>query len=255
MLRFNYVIIAHLLFLIYAVSAFAGFTVDSLSLRNTIRDSSGPSSIQETDRITDIVNPLQRSSAAQLGNNIASSSYDFSWIEDIGIGDFNTTFSHAMRNSLGIRTVTNVRFFIETDIDLMVSLAGSLDYSHTPGDETQFLFGASVRDIDSSNLLYSVGIEGGNADFLPASGILSFADTVFIPAGRTYQLLAVLDADDLAETNPGIYDANGFVNISIRPVPEPHTALLLLFGTAAAVYRRPRRALACDQRAPSLPTP
>ena len=233
----------------------AGFSVTSLDLRSSVRSSVIGESLTDAETIDQISNPLLNTTMGQIGDNVASSSYDFSWVEEIGIGDFNTTFTHTMRNSPSIRTVTNVTFFIENDVDLMVSLTGSVDYSHTSGDETQFLFGASIRDLDTSVLLFSEGMEGGNADLLPASGTLSFDGSVVLPAGGRYRFLAVLDADDLAEPNPSIYDANGFANISIRPVPEPHTALLLLFGTAAAVYRRPRRALACDQRAPSPPNP
>ncbi len=217
----------------------AGFTVISQDLFNLVAVP-GPAGSDDFERLTDILNPLQTTSTAQVGENIASSTYDFSWLEDIGIGDFNTTFSHQMRNSPGIRTVTDLAFFIETDVDLVVTLNGSLDYSHTPGDETQFLFGASIRDLDTSALLFSEGMEGGNADLLPASGTLSFDGTVVLPAGGLYRFLAVLDADDLAEPNPGIYDANGFANISIRPVPEPQALLFVLFGASATILRRPR---------------
>ncbi len=237
MMRFH-IFITWLVLFGSAFDANAGFELTSWSLRNTIRDSSGPSSTQQTDRTTEIINPLQTSSMAVIENNIASSTYDFSWLEDVGIGDFNLAVSHQMRNSPSINTVTNVRFFIETNTDLMVSLNGALDYSHTSGDETQFLFGASITDIATLEHIYLADLEGGNADLLPASGTLSFDGSVMLPAGGLYRFLAVLDADNFDEDSAGIYDANGFANISIRPVPEPASALLLLPTLALLRHRR-----------------
>ena len=229
--------IAVLLFVVAAAKAHAGFTIISQELLNSVNES-GPTGSEDADWIVDILNPLQTTSTAQVGENIASSTYDFSWLEDIGIGDFNTTFSHQMRNSPGIRTVTSITLIIETDAELRVSYSGLLDYSHTPGDETQFLFGTSILDVDASSLFFSQTMEGGNADLLPASGQLELNAEVILPADRTYFFSLTLDADDLAEPNPGIYDANGFANISIRPVPEPASALLLLPVLGLLRHRR-----------------
>ncbi len=234
------VVIACLLSLPLASSrAEAGFSVTSLDLRSSVRSSVIGESLTDAETIDQISNPLLNTTMGQIGNNVASSSYDFSWIEEIGIGDFNTTFSHAMRNSPSIRTVTSITLIIETAAELRVSYSGLLDYSHTPGDETQFLFGTSILDVDTSSLFFSQTMEGGNADLLPASGQLELNAEVTLPADRTFFFSLTLDADDLAEPNPGIYDANGFANISIRPVPEPTTALVML--PVFILLRRARR--------------
>ena len=235
------VIIAGLaLFQIETEHAEAGFSVTSLDLRSSVRSSVIGESLTDAETIDQISNPLLNTTLGQIGDNIARTTFDFSWLEDVGIGDFNTTFSHAMRSSPSIRTVSSIKLIIETDAELRVSYSGLLDYSHTPGDETQFLFGTSILDVDTSSLFFSQGMEGGNADLLPASGQLELNAEVILPADRTYFFSLTLDADDLAEPNPGIYDANGFANISIRPVPEPQALLLVLFGASAAILRRPR---------------
>ncbi len=237
MMRFH-IIIAWLVVVNAAATGNAGITIGSQDLFNLVRDSSGPSSIQDSDSITSISNPLLQSSTAQLGNNIASSTYDYNWIEDIGVGDFKSIVSQQMLESVRVSTATRQQIFIETDVDLIVTFDGSIDYSHTPGDETQFLFGMSVRDVLTTEVFFTQSFEGGNADLLPASGTLAVSGETIIPAGGLYRLQVALSADNFDEDSAGIYDANGFANISIRPVPEPASALLLLPTVALLRYRR-----------------
>ncbi len=221
--------------------AVAGYNVDSLLLLNLVQDSSGPSIVQDADRITDILNPLQLNSTAQLADNIAASSYDYSWLEDAGIGDFHTTFDHEMRFTSDVRTVTRVELVIETTADVMVAFEGSLAYSHTPGDFTDIGIGYSVVELSQFDVLLNEALEGGNGDFLPASGTLDLTGDVILPAGFTYRLSATVDNFNILIDDPvGIYDAEGFANFTIRPVPEPHVAWLFIVSAAIAVVRRRR---------------
>ena len=105
----------------------AGFSVTSLDLRSSVRSSTLGENTTDADTIDEISNPLLDTTMGQIGNNVASSTYDYSWLEEIGIGDFNTTVSHEMRNSLGISTRTVNRILIETDVDLIVTFDGSID--------------------------------------------------------------------------------------------------------------------------------
>ena len=227
--QYQYVLLGLLFLLASSTSASAGFDISMWSLRNTVRDSSGPSSVQDTDRITDIINPLDQSSSAQVGDNIATSSYDFSWLEEAGVGDLHTTFDHEMRFTSDVRTVTRVDIFIETTVDLHVAVDGHVDFSHTVGDFTRINFGFSIIDVVPFDVVMTDGVEGGNGNFEPASGSLTISGETTLLANRTYWLLGTVDNDNVLIDNPvGTYDVDGFIDFTIRPVPEPLTAWLLL---------------------------
>ncbi len=241
-LQYQYVILGVLSLLASSISANAGFDISMWSLRNTVRDSSGPSSVQDTDRITDINNPLDQSSSAQVGDNIAASSYDFSWLEEAGIGDFHTTFDHEMRFTSDISTDTVIQIVVAPTSALMVTVAGQVDYAHTPGDFSEFNFGMSVRDLGTQAFLFQQSREGGNGDFLPAVGTFNINGTAILQPGNIYRLQTVLGGDNILIDDPvGIYDAEGFANFTIRPVPEPVALVPTLIGACWTFRRRERR--------------
>ena len=109
-MRFQF-IIAWLVVVWFAVDANAGFELTSWSLRNSVIDSSGPSAIVDSDRVKEVFNPLQQSSMAAIGSNVARSAYDYSWIEEIGVADFNSIIFHDVPNALCVSTSTLIELY------------------------------------------------------------------------------------------------------------------------------------------------
>lgn len=219
----------------------AGFVFTSLDLRNTITDTSGGPGVVDTDRITTATNPFNQTSIAQVGMNIVESTYAFQWNEGLGTADFDTNISHAMR-SREIRTVTSLEFFLRPTEDLHVTVEGSIDYAHTPGDDTSLFFGMSVRDFATQDDVFREIRQGGNAILLPSAGTLAINGEAILNSGTLYRLRAVFDNNNWPEPNPGNLDASGFANFSIRPIPEPTAIALLTLPAALLIPRRQRRA-------------
>lgn len=234
-----------------AKPAGAGFIFTSLDLENSVFDSTGAGE-GDADNITTATNPLNQTSIAQVGMNIIESTYAFQWNEGLGTADFNTDVSHAMR-SAEIDTVTRIQIFIEPTEPLRVLIDGEIDYAHTPGDDSSLFFAMSIRNFDTFEYAFQERRQGGNLLLLPSSGTFAINGDAILNPGTLYRLQVVLDNDNISEPNPGILDANGFANFSIRPIPEPTAIALLALPTTILIRRRKRRAQSAQQQRTAQP--
>lgn len=214
----------------------------SWHLTAALSDDSGNLPVIDGVDISDLSNPLDSSSVARIGDNIASAAYDHSWIVALAFGDFNTSFTHNIR-SPKVRTVTTSAIFITATEPVRVMIDGRLDYSHTPGDLDSLNFFASVRDESTSTNLFSDQTMTGALFFDPSNGTVLIHGEVILEPGTTYRLRYGLDSSNTADHLPtGTLNATGFVNFSIRPVPEPASALLLcVVSVMLQSIRRDRR--------------
>ncbi len=216
--------------------------VTSWDLRTGVQDFSGQTSVSDLRRINVVSNPPITTSVASVGLNSATTDYDYSWLLDMAFGDFNTSFVHAIR-SVKIRTVSTGQIFIIPGEDIRVTVNGSLNYWHTPGDEGAINYFATVRDMSTNADVFNEHRQGGNLYLLPSSGTLTIQAEAELSAGIPYRLRYGLQTDNTGDLPPtGIADASGFVNFHIEPlIPEPATLALLL--PAMLLIRRPRRSI------------
>lgn len=223
-------------------TAWGAFVVDLWDLETSVSERIDDNTINDSESITLITNPLFETIHAQVNDNsFSQASFDYVWSPSLATGEFNTTITHAILAPES-RAVTDSKIFIIPAEDIVVTISASLTYSHTPGDLSSINFFASIRD-ESAPLpqLLNEHRRGGNLYFLPSSGTLTIDEEIILSAGTTYRLRNGLDSSNTADSLPtGTIDATGFVNFSIRPVPEPTTALLLTFAAASIVLQRHR---------------
>lgn len=226
-----------------ANATWGAFVVDFWNLRSSIQEGIGtPSFSIDSETLTTVTNPLFDTIHAQVNDNsFSQATFDYSWSPSLTTGDFNTTITHAIRAPES-EAVTEAKVFIIPTEDIRVTVTASLTYAHTPGDLSSLNFFASIRD-ESTPVpqLLSEQRLGGNFYFLPSAATLTIMEQIILPAGGTYRLRNGLDSRNTADLLPtGTIDATGFVNFSIRPVPEPTTGLLLTITAAGGAVRRRR---------------
>ncbi|MCB9855029.1 MAG: hypothetical protein H6818_05020 [Phycisphaerales bacterium] len=227
------------IFFASATQVQAGFQVSTWTLTAALDDSGSGSSMIDGDDITTISNPLNTVSNAQVGDNVVSAAYNHSWIEDLAWGDFNMSFNHQIRTP-EVRTISISAIYITPTSPVRVSIDGLLNYSHTPGDLDSLNFFASVRD--ESTLTNAVRLQtfAGELNFYPPAGSIPIHGEAILSPGVTYRIRYGLDSYNITDSLPtGTLDASGYVNFSIRPVPEP-ASLLLIASVAIAAFRYTR---------------
>ena len=245
---------------IFAVAALLSFNaisraaeVTDWTLLATADDSSG-AFVRDIEINTTVENPFSSTLSGQFGtDHFARSELDFSWLQNAG------TFLHDFSNSVpsADRAASHAGILsLETNTDLLLDVSGSFNYSSSAGEEARFSFSFDVENQMTGIALFDVSEVGGDAQFgEPPSGSFSFEENNILLSAGTYEI-----GHSVRNFDPVFPDAlpntmDGFLAFNFRPVPEPHTALLLLFATAAAIHRRPQRKFTGDQRAPSTRTP
>ncbi len=217
----------------------AAFVVSSWRLTTGVQDSSGSSIVQDVEDLEVVQNPLNATSQAAVGPNTAQTAYDFSWSGDTGSFHIAPT-QHV--ETLEVVTVSTGFILLSSDIDLIMSVAGSLDYTSPPGDLDVVDFEFSVRDPSIPlGTIFDADLEGGNLVLEPASGTLAFEDEFVLPGGITWRIDYRARAHNLAEPNPsGPIDTNGFIHFDLAPVPETSTLSLLALAALLTLRRRVR---------------
>lgn len=213
--------------------AFADLHITSWELNSGFVDP-----IFQFQTITDVSNPLIATTRTQLFQTVVQADYDFAWSPGHADGEFLTTFSHAIRPP-GLQGISSSRIRYSSNEDVRVTMTSELGYSHTPGNLSRIGLYATIYDSQSSNVITNGQDLGGEGYQRPSNGTLSlFIDTV-IPAGTPFEIRYSLNTTTNAVLpGSGVADANGQFRISIKAIPEPETALLLLFATSALVIRR-----------------
>jgi hypothetical protein len=228
----------------------AGFQVLDWHLTAALSDHSGDLPIIDGVDITQVSNPLNTTSLAQIGTNFATATYDHSWIESLAWGDFNTSFTHQIRTP-EVKTVADSRIVFTPTEPVHVTLDGQTTYSHTPGDLDSISFGFEIQDADTLEDFVLETRRGGNLYFQPASATINLHAETVLPADRTYQFQLGLQSDNISDNLPtGILDASGYVNFSIRPVPEP--GVVLLIGPMVLVFARGLRCRSSGRQVPHV---
>ena len=83
--------------------------------------------------------------------------------------------------------------------------------------------------------------DGGPGLFEPASGIHEIDGSVFLPANTELVMGALMRITTSGGGSSDIGNANGTASITITPIPEPQSAMLLLMGVASIIRKRARR--------------
>ncbi len=222
---------------------FASFQVLNWSLKTNVQISGGS---QDIDRHQVVTNPWQFTSISQMGTNISRADYDFSWLTDGTLGNFNTDLVQTIRTP-GVTTIFDSYIDIFAASDLLVSVDFAINYQHTPGDLSDILGAVVIRNLSlpfGQQNVYNEGRRGGNLSFQPSSGTLSIHREDVLPAGVPYRLIFTTSCDNISDASQpptGTIDVAGHINFAITAVPEPSTSLLAMFGLLMATCARRQR--------------
>lgn len=216
----------------------AGFDVTSWQLlRSVVVDNQG----SDVEIIGTVSNPFQSNVTAQIGLDNLAANYDFIWDESPAIGDFNTSLTHEIR-SPGVRIQNATNIYILPTEPVAVTIEGRLDYAHTPGDQLQLKFLANILNLTTIENEFTGGAFTGEGFSGPSSDTVFIDAEIILQPGMSYRLSHLLESSNQTPIPAnGIFDATGFVNYSIRPVPEPATACLTALLTLPFVFRKSRR--------------
>ena len=217
-----------------------GFTVEAWNLKTSASERVNGHSINDSETITSISNPLLTAIYAQVNDNsFSETEFNYAWFPSLATGHFNATITHAIR-APEARAVTDNQIFILPSEDLHLSISASLMYAHTPGDLGSVNFFTSIRDEATQQSVLSEHRRGGNLYFEPASGTLTINEEIILIAGTTYRLRNGIDSSNTADLLPtGIIDVSADISFTITPVPEP--ASLAMAALAAPWILRRRR--------------
>ncbi len=137
--------------------------------------------------------------------------------------------------------------------DILVQYDGRFDFD-LPADSMTAVLDFAVFESDDNTVILASEDRSHNTIFGIGPRTFEISGEFILPAGNTWLMGYLFRITSRSSSAPFTGTGGGYLDV--RFIPEPHTALLLLFGTAAANHRRPwRGAIACDQRAPFPPTP
>ncbi|MCB9856562.1 MAG: PEP-CTERM sorting domain-containing protein [Phycisphaerales bacterium] len=223
-----------------APTAHAAFDFSFFRLRTGILDFSGPSTITDLESIDVPQNPVHVLQDTGLGSSFSRSMFDVSWLEYTGI--FDLQFEQHIENAVD-HTATVTRWFeFFAGVDLIATVEIDIEYSSAATDLARFdgFFAISNLATDPTGVLSDHDFRGGTSWFQPAAGSFTVNEQILIPAGSPYRIRFTMTSDSTSSSIPmhAPIEISGHANLSLMPVPEPSSALLLAFAGVAILRRR-----------------
>jgi len=180
-------------------------------------------------------NAIAFSQTASITPSYSTGTYDLSWSGDVA--HFQSTVDHHLQGFRGgLLSSGSIR--VRPAVDSIVTLSGTWTYNLYPAVLGTASFSISAREVGGAILWREVGV-GGNGHLLPSSGVFNFSGSALLQAGVLYSL--GYNADTNSEDPPpanALWLGNGFIDITVAPVPEPTTLALLALGSMMLIRRR-----------------
>lgn len=221
----------------------SGATVDVLDWALGTYVVDGSPSIPQVDSESSQTpqNPYMHTMSVSLGaEDTAVGAYDVSWMNDTGVFHLAAEqHLHGPERSAS----SNDNIHLTTTVDLVLNASGNMTFASTPGDEADFIYGLSVEATDPLMPYYSGHGRGGDSNlFTPASGSLAFeSGDILLPGGHTYRVFLNFSSTSYSFLDQDPISANGEINFSWRPVPEPASAVFVGTLLSLVFGPRPRR--------------
>lgn len=184
-----------------------------------------------------VQNPYQANHSVSQGIASAITSYDFSWSGDNA--SFRIDATHVDPDLGGARYVTSStgNIIFTTTANTRVNLNGLFEYN-LPVSAIDLRVSVAIFDAHSfQNFLSDVHLVDTFTHPGPAVGTIVADNTGLLPAGRDYRLNYIIRIEAFGNSG-AIATADGYLHLTLEPVPEPGTAALL--AAASPLMRRMR---------------
>jgi len=188
------------------------------------------------------VSPFQDTHYAAADSSWAQADYDSEYAQSFG--RFLIGVSHsALGGPFGTSTVTDTVGIISftTDAPLAIVMDASFTYDLPPVNMSTGV-GFQVVNIDTtpSTILFTFSESQWSNVGEPASGALTVAESVVLPAGHSYRILYTAGISTSGGPITAFATGSGHVNFTMDLLPEPATATLLLCARPLLWHRRRR---------------
>jgi len=210
--------------------------VPGLAFQNKVTTIVGSTVTQDESFWNDVQNPLVLSQYNALGDTTASMIYSLGWTADSG--DFLIQGAHAAAHPSAVeaKTDSNGGVLFTPTVDTLATLHFRYNYD-LPGSLMEVFAYAVLLDNQTGLPFVELYVSTISAPG-PVSGTYDRTAQVTLPAGcdcaLSYEMRLVTGATNVAATD------NGFVELSLSPVPEPAGFLPLALGALALRKRRSR---------------
>jgi hypothetical protein len=251
MTPFRLLVLPVTLFFLSLAEAKGGLVVSRIKMGVLV---SGPTS--QDDSLFDITapsSPFQNSHSATYAGATASTAYDFAWDEQAATADFRLDISHqAIANSQLLFTRSAGFLYLNSTVDLLLTVDGRFDYElHGPYLYTRFDTKAYQTQVPPIVEYFSDGQDADTDFFFPNIGTLVITGSAVIPANVPFTINYSAEMFTFAASNLPM-SGDGYIHMTLAPVPEPAMAALLLCAALAALARRRGTPagvpLLCEQR-------
>ncbi len=222
--------------LVGAIPARAGFIEDWRFEVGVDRDDTNPSS--QFSIHEQVEQPFHASQLVEFLGSVASSQYDFDWNSGGGTFDISASLDLAGTNTGIANAVSSGFIFIRPSVPLIVSGAGTLDYSLSADP----MFSAVSLSVSRVSPFMQLGGDSESYDTIGGVQSASFAiamNDVTLPANDLYAIGFGFRTQALASTAGSRATATGSAHFEITALPEPATLWLLAIG-CFAIRRRDR---------------
>lgn len=215
----------------------ADIIVESVLFVERVRPSGEPSNTQGfSQEILPNPHTINFSQTASIPPSFSIGAYDLSWSGDSA--HFQSSTDHHLQGFVGgLNSNGSIRF--RPAVDSYVTLTGTWTYNHTPTQIGSTVFGMRVSQVGAGFSPWSDQKRGGTEFLLPPSGTLALSGSAVLQAGVLYSVGYNISTDNFS-TPPAsaTWLGNGFIDITVAPVPEPATAAMLLPAISILIYSR-----------------
>lgn len=222
-------------FMVFVPRAFAQIGVSDWFLSTFVQNFSPPSQ-QDAQSFATVSNPFLDSHTAALGSGTAMGAYEFSWTGDNALFRIETELVDPNVGNTRYVTAASGSIVFATTSDGRAILNGEYSYN-LPGQGFEVICGLSVYQLGTAS---DVLRDSGQADTITSpsgTGIIDLSASAMLAAGHQYLINYSIRID--AFGNSGVLaTTNGFLQLTLEPIPEPATVGLI--GLTAILYRRRR---------------
>jgi hypothetical protein len=209
------------------------FSVDQWGLTISV-DSAWPDVAAATFHT--VLNPFLNQHSVTLPSNPATSAaaqYDISWL--VNYGSFNISAQLAAQDGNSVRSLASGTVYLQADADLTLNLDSILNYNLPTGLLGAFL-SFDVRDQTAGQYLLTRSAWYITYPDPTGPGTLSCTGDAALPAGHEFRVQYQMSLQTSGASS-GLATADGFVNFTLEPLPEP-ASLALLTPLLLALRRR-----------------